>query len=211
MGVQQSREELISHLREQVGFLRVSCNAVDDGNVSEGKRIAVTLRVLLHESVRSRSLLEQLGLIANMEFFGTAGSICLGEVMTQHGLIGIVIEKGQAKYRAPLGDRPPHMFSWNKFEDWWKQPVFLDRDGRRISREQLVLSVANKDGGAHVDPVLNKEYAELTRANSLDWRVVSGKKEEAMGPNPALLSVRQMAFEVLTSLERHVPEIIKEE
>lgn len=206
MAIKQSRDELLSHLREQIGFLRASCKAVDEGLIAEAKRIAAALRLLLHDTGRSQSLLGQLGIL-KVEFFGTAGSIHPLENLTQHSLLGIEMTASAARYRAPLADRPPHKLSWMNFEDWWNQPVFLDRQKRVYSRKELVLSVANQDGGVHVDPTLDDTYADLTRGHSVGWTVNLGGREEPMGPSPALLSLRQIGFEVLTTIERHVPEI----
>lgn len=55
------------------------------------------------------------------------------------------------------------------FADWWTQPVFVDQSGRKLTRKDLVMTAANQDGGAHVDPALNASYAELAKKNSLGW------------------------------------------
>jgi hypothetical protein len=57
----QTREDLVAHLREQYGFLAVSCELFDQGNEAEAKRIAVAIRTLVHDTPASHSLLEQLG------------------------------------------------------------------------------------------------------------------------------------------------------
>ena len=56
----QSINELKKHLKEQIYFLKRSSESFDNGYESEGKRLAVTLRVLLHDSNKSTSLLSQL-------------------------------------------------------------------------------------------------------------------------------------------------------
>jgi hypothetical protein len=53
--------DLQAHLDEQLGFLERSAAAFDQGYEDEAKRLAVTLRVLLHETTQSHSLLVQLG------------------------------------------------------------------------------------------------------------------------------------------------------
>jgi hypothetical protein len=204
--IPQSRDDLLRHLREQVGFLRASCRAVDEGNIAEGRRIAVTLRLLLHDTAKSSSLLSQLGMKGN-PFFGTAGEILPGQLLTESSLLQLEICGGKGKYRAPLKDRPSFKFRWLNFDEWWSQPVFLDNKKRRLSRRDLVLSVADQDGGAHVDAELNEVYGDLSRRHSVDWKQVSFGKEEPVGPDVALLSLRQIGFEVLETLERYVPEL----
>jgi hypothetical protein len=58
MKVKQIQQELIEHLKEQIGFLLSSSQSFDAGYASEGKRIAVVLRVLLHDTNKSQSLLK---------------------------------------------------------------------------------------------------------------------------------------------------------
>lgn len=59
----QTDPELMNHLYEQMAFLKRSAEHYDAGEFSEAKRLAATLRVLLHDTDRSVSLLSQLGQI----------------------------------------------------------------------------------------------------------------------------------------------------
>jgi hypothetical protein len=43
-----TRDEPVSHLREQLEFLRRSAEAYDDGAEGEAKRLATVIRVLVH-------------------------------------------------------------------------------------------------------------------------------------------------------------------
>ena len=58
--VPQSESDLRQHLVEQLGFLRRSAEAYDSGLVDEAKRLAVTIRILVHDTEKSKSLLGQL-------------------------------------------------------------------------------------------------------------------------------------------------------
>jgi hypothetical protein len=69
--VRQTPDELQEHLRDQLGFLRRSCQGFDGGEVSEAKCIAAALRLLLHQTAGpsgSHALLEQLGVLRTMRF-----------------------------------------------------------------------------------------------------------------------------------------------
>ena len=55
-----TRPDLDELLREQIGFLERSSAAYDEGYHDEAKRIAVVVRVLLHDTQSSHSLFEQL-------------------------------------------------------------------------------------------------------------------------------------------------------
>ena len=54
--------ELTPQLEEQLGFLLSSMDAFDAGAKGEAKRMAVALRILLHDRRQSASLLGQVGL-----------------------------------------------------------------------------------------------------------------------------------------------------
>lgn len=83
-------------------------------------------------------------------------------------------------------------------DDWWTEIVYqIGAEG--ISRKKLVLSAADKDGGAHVDKTLNPEYEALTRGV---WTVGYTAKEvdvEFPLPNSHLADLREMAYELLNS------------
>lgn len=55
------RRDLAVKLREQLEFIERSCSAYDEGHRSEAIRIAVAIRVLLHDSRTSTSLMKHLG------------------------------------------------------------------------------------------------------------------------------------------------------
>lgn len=52
---------LVEHLREQMRFIESSAAAYDNGFEGEGKRLATVLRVLMHDTSGSHSVLGQLG------------------------------------------------------------------------------------------------------------------------------------------------------
>ena len=45
--------------------------------------------------------------------------------------------------------------------DWWRQIIYVVRQGSILRRRDLVLAASNKDGGAHVDANLTPEYETL--------------------------------------------------
>ena len=81
------------------------------------------------------------------------------------------------------------------FGMWWNKKVY-----RRLSRGDLVAGLANQDGGAHVDASLTDAYADLTRRNGLGWEYDTTPFEG----NAARASMRQMTWELLTTLETQV-------
>jgi hypothetical protein len=71
----------------------------------------------------------------------------------------------------------------------------------KFNRRELVLALENKDGGAHIDPELDQTYADLTRNNSVGWVFSNGTDERPMA-GVELYSVRQIAFEIIKSIEQ---------
>jgi len=199
---QLTEADLKAHLDEQLGFLQRSSDAYDEGFDGEAKRLAVTLRVLLHDTARSRSLLSQLGL-KGTNFFDTAGEPIAGNLVPEHNLIAIESGLGPPRY-VPLLDG--HLTSMTPFERWWNTQVFIDRDKRGLTRRDLVLIAADKDGGAHVDATLSGTYADLSRQNSMGYQTHPIHDGKAL-QNPERAVIRQIAHEVLKTLR---PEYSKE-
>jgi hypothetical protein len=124
------------------------------------------------------------------------------------GLILMEGGPGGWKYVPPLNDGPPTRYNCGKvpFDDWWNKIVFADQFKNKFTRRDLILAVCNKDGGAHVDPSLDKAYAELTRSGSLGWKFFVNGVEQEPATKPELASIRQIAHEVLKSLKDEFPE-----
>jgi hypothetical protein len=195
--IKQTHDELLLQLTEQLHFLINDCKNFDSGDVTIAKRIAVILRVLLHDTNTSISLLGQLNL-KKACFYSTTKGVDVANILTQASLLILKVGNGVSKYEVPFDNRPPHQFSWMSFDDWWNQNVFLDNKRRIISRKKLITYVANQDGGAHVDPELDEVYYDLSRKNSITWLDTFNNP---LGPNPVLLSIRQIAYEVITTLK----------
>jgi len=134
----------------------------------------------------------------NANFVSTALPHSPQNVNTHGGLIVIASAGKESKYIAML-DEAMH-FDWLPFDDWWNQTVFIDDQKRILSRKQLVLTAANQDGGAHVDPSLDETYANLSRNNSLKWVAVENGNEYSI-PKPERAAIRQITHEVLRTLK----------
>jgi hypothetical protein len=193
------RAELHAHLAEQLQFLEASAASFDAGFYGEFKRLAVTIRVLVHDTQASHSLLRQLGM-KDIKFTDTCPVNPPGNLMSFHGLAAVTFDSPKNSYAAMLDDVPPSELREVAFEEWWNKVICIDKNKETLSRRQLILSAANQDGGAHVDPALDSTYAELKK-NSLGWIGIdaSGANYPLEGAERA--SVRQIAHEVLKTLK----------
>jgi hypothetical protein len=192
--IPQSDADLQGHLQDHLGFLSSSSDAFDAGQVGEAKRLAVSLRVLFHDTAQSHSLLGQLNRLG-ANFISSAIPHEVGNVATHGGLIMTAMSRTGSTYYAPLDGAA---FSrWLPFAEWWSEPVFVDSQKATLTRGGLILAVANQDGGAHVDPRLSETYARLSRHNSMGWVQMP---TAVPIPNPERAAIRQIAHETLKTL-----------
>jgi len=209
--MKRTEDELKSELNKQIGYLQRSCADFDKGEESEAPRIAVTLRVLLHDTSASISLLKQLGVKDKMQYLDSASPIDpkpTGEthqgrrVMSVSGLPGLVAispTRQGFKFLAPL-DISPLAAGYIDFDSWWTEENIPGHEKRRHSRKWLITEMANKDGGAHVAPEVTLAYKELNNS-SLGHTVIANGIEGYIN-SPAAVSVRQVAWEVLESIKQ---------
>lgn len=196
---QVTPEELQAHLGEQMEFIKASSRSFDEGFLGEGKRLAATIRVLVHDTAQSKSLLGLLNVKQSLLFMDTAPRLNRANLAPTWGLPMMDVgNRTASRFFAPLGVLPPSRIHPPKlFDAWWSDPVTKDQEGREFCRKDFVMTVANKEGGAHIDPVLSPRWMALTRHNSLGVNYVlsEGNRREVEG-DLALQSVRQIAYEI---------------
>lgn len=214
MRYRQSEGELKQHLQEQIEFLLASSRAYDEGNKAEAKRLALHLRILLHDTSQSDSLLRQLGK-KDIHFYDTMyGTHIVPEkssddrVMTRTGEMAATMIGGGEVLVLPkcAADDGDSFRGKNPFDVWWNAVIYLAAD-KPFTRRSLILDVANKDGGAHVSPTLKQDYADLTRHNLQGLAKVDKHGVDALDP-PVSACIRQITFEVLKTLAEEYPEYL---
>jgi hypothetical protein len=210
--VTQSKTDLRSHLREQLEFICKSCSEYDNGNTAEAKRIAASLRLMLHDAKNSRSLFSQLNL-KSIGFLDTALPIADDEKRVVLAFLQTKITINEditvnGKHHPLLEHRPANWPRAKKrlFPDWWNQTVLTDMQGARFSRRMLVMAVANTDGGAHVDPKIDASYAALSRQNSIGYAVGTNDDIQPID-KVELACIRQIAYELTQSVSDRHPEL----
>ena len=208
--VKRSRADLQRELTDQLRLLRHECEQYDRGFEAIAKRLALSLRVLLHHQGQSRALLDQLGLRSG-RFLDTAGPLSTANLLSEHGLVAMELRPDGARYLALVATGGiPERERMIPFVDWWNTPVLKDAKGRTFSRRELVQEVADTDGGAHVDPELTEAYTALSRQNSIGWVFEHEAKSEPFTNRPELACIRQIAHELLITLSRSNPSLAVE-
>lgn len=188
-----------SHLRKQLGFLQRSCAAYDDGHADEAIRIATVIRVLIHNTSNSTSLLQHLN-ATNIALRSTPGEPPSPQVVMYFGLGLFAMGNGASSYRPQLGDGPP-ISRLVPTAEWWDEVVYVIDPTTRLRRRDIVLAAANKDGGAHVDSKLTPLYEALSRDGALGSFGYSAPDGNYTQPisDAHLVALRQMGWELLNS------------
>ena len=215
--IKRSEQDLLEALRQQFELLKTACAGYDDGNDLEVLNIATRLRVILHGP---GSLVGQLHLAKRLKFRDTSThrldperNICVAN-------IGLKLTVGVGAKWIPLLDgwpeghpKPPRQ----RFNTWWGEAILpssspdgLDRTPR-YARRDLVLAIANQDGGAHVGH-RDANYDRLTKDHftyEFAWRTAEGETSfQPVQGNPANVCVRQIGHEVLRTLELDLPAVL---
>lgn len=187
-----------SHLARQLAFLKRSCEAYDVGATDEAIRMATIIRVLVHNTKASTSLLKHLNattidLITSTEDPPPNTFYFLG--------LGIMRISGdnESKYFASLDfDLATKLVPVSK---WWDQTVFILDPQTVLSRRKIVLSAANQDGGTHVDAKLSREYEALSTDGTIGHFTYTHGDKEFQQPITEVhfVAIRQMAYELLSS------------
>lgn len=219
--VDRTYSELLTKLRSQVGFLQRSAEDFDAGHLDEGERLANQVRLLLHDTDSSHSLLRQLGVKTGLRYTDTA--IHCGEQETKH-LGGNLYSATIKKHAGLVSMRPMETGSWAyvpvldpegdrinppaAFDSWWRSPFLKDATGYAIARSAVILFVANKDGGSHVDKALPETFHRLLSGSGLGFQVVSEDGEAADIPGIVMATTRQISYELLDTMRRDLPNFI---
>ena len=176
-----STTQLLEKVVIQKGFLDASILAYDGGVETESLRMAVAVRVLVHHTKNSHALLAQLSDLNALALPNTGKAfgpdkevLPNGKILVHAGvkfrLARIRMSQGAVKFIPKLdeiADAPMVGFS-----EWWGTPVLRQRGprieapSRELSRKDVVLGLANMEGGAHVDPNPRFKWWMATRSGA---------------------------------------------
>lgn len=189
--------ELIKHLKEQCDFLSTSGDLFDQGNLSEAKRIATQIRILVYHTRNCKSLLEQL-----KENFGveikilshTSNNLLEGTIF--YAGLTVQLNTEGVQY-IPMVDLSHPALKEVSVEDWWNEIIII-LNGENYTRNEILLGIANKDGGAHIDPKLEQRYFKLTR----EVKIFESNGQINMGKFELILA-RESGFYLLLALKKY--------
>lgn len=184
---------LKDQLRRQLRFIETSGTHFDDGNDDESIRVAMAIRVMLHNTRKSTSLLTQLGANDRVKLLSTVGAIAVPAKGCADG-VSDIFGGGRRLVNPRLGRHSGAAFV--DVPSWWNQ-IFLARDGIAASRQSAVLMATNKDGGAHVDEDIGPIGALLRDGGFWTDGVMHGQSVDLSDIH--LVALRQFGYELLNS------------
>lgn len=191
-------------LATQLRYIQRSCEAFDRGHWDEAIRIATQLRVIFNSGGGSKkSLLQHLGVNRSLKLLSTCGGAPPEAIMYRGMGSYQYSSDGTTRvdsFYPPLDDTP-HAYEM-KFHEWWDQVVYvLPPKATRLRRRDIVLTAANKDGGAHFDENLTPGYEQLAAPGTGGrWvSVVDGVEQITDFIGTHFVCLRQMGYEVLHS------------
>jgi hypothetical protein len=189
------RRDLPERLGEHLDWLRASAERFDVGKVSEAKRIATSIRSLVHSTEASVSLLSQMKLRESMTWRSSVEMVHADG--TTHA-DGLWVSVPDTPGFTPLRRWPEYT---TDFETWWNGSLGTIGDVR-LSRYYFVWHAANIDGGAHVDPLIPDHYRSLSRQGGLrPLRVNSAGNAYPDWSDPTPSALRTICTEIVLSIE----------
>lgn len=193
----RTRRDLLERYAEQIDWMRASAERFDAGVESEAKRIATIIRTLVHNTAISTSLLSQLGIQNEMQWWSTVPSVEQGDAPGTGGLwVSVPHEPG---YR-PIKGKYPYPLT---FDAWWSDPVVRTTVGA-YCRSDFILHSVNFDGGAHIDPELPAAYESLSRNGGFrPARINSVGQSYSDSSDPIPSAIRTIAGELYISVNQH--------
>jgi hypothetical protein len=185
-------------LQTQLRLIESACRNYDTGLQEAALHIAVALRVLIHETSKSHSLLGQLALRYSVKLLSTFPELKIendtsDNVLTETITFGVGI--GPFGFQPPLGNSPDKHYLL--VDGWWNEIVHEFR--QRFSRGDIILTAANQDGGAHIAPNPRQKTILLRGSLGTLTTTTSRGTQRRELTNPHFSLIRQFGFEILNS------------
>lgn len=191
--------KFLESLKVHLAFLARSCELYDQGHKEEALRLAVSLRVIFHDTKQSTSLLQYTNLKDKIKLISTFVSPkSMGDKfgnVNWHTVIPLMLTSNGVEAPTSSWDVQSTLF----INDWWNEEIWLENQ-LKLSRKDIVLSAANQDGGAHLDANPSTKTRSLKAGPTVTVKI-NGKLVENGLTNHHYPIIRQISYEVLKSNE----------
>lgn len=190
-----SNKDFIENFMIQLKLIKNSCDLYDKGDEFEAIHLASNLRVLLHDKNRNVSLFEHLEIKHKVKYLSTTLDFQPANLMSHFGLGYIRTTNIQSEYKPNL-DLDYSRSKLLNFDEWWNEIILSDTN-EFVSRKDVILGIADKEGGAHIDSEIDDVQRKFSKENGLGWE----SNGVPILTNTYYVSLRVIAQEILESLK----------
>jgi len=194
-------------LEEQRHLLGKSVKEFASGDFAEAVRVAIAIRVLLHETGSCKPLLGQLTPnylqleILDSKPVERDEKLPIGTHKTVVMSVPISLKiSEQGVFLNPELDS--EFFAPSILGKWWNRPSLILPGIGGLNRREIVLGLADKEGGANVDVNLSPRYRQLIESKQFQLR---WSKEGVTAINLSRYMTAQAGVELLRCLNQNFP------
>jgi hypothetical protein len=197
-------------LKQQLILLKNSFRMFDCGSFEEYLRIAQIVRILVHDTNHSKSLLFQMNIKDNINYINVHNrnenhSFTKYQRKKSDGYVFIksgFANPGQIT-RSIRSSEMNH--STMNFEDWWINDNLLEFDKKNWNRKMLILSTANTLGGAHIDDTIESDLVIIYKEKNIFEIIEINQKTLIREIRGDVLKsiIRQIGYEIFESIKQH--------
>src|SRR5215467_14099000 len=120
--MERPKENSLAKLKEQFEFLRNSVRAFYDGHLAESVRIALAIRILVHETPKCKPLLKQVRADSlNLQIKGQVG---YAKAPDEEKIFSFAVSVRMGPILAPAVDLNSSHYKLCSVATWWNRPVF---------------------------------------------------------------------------------------
>lgn len=207
MNSDSDQPDFYEQLCDQLELLEQGIKTFDEHGDVHALHLAVTLRVLFHNTNKSTSLLRHLN-SENLALHSSCGDgLSKDEVMRARasGRFTFIFDMEFSTSGARPHLQPSRGFV--PLARWWDDEIVYSDDQVFLTRKEVVLALANKDGGAHVGDRLTPRVKALkSGVGTFDIRTSNGELRSIELKNHHRRVVRLIAEEVLLSMDFRPPK-----
>lgn len=209
-----SNEDLKEQLNNQIKLLNKNINDYDSGFNESAITISTICRIILHDTNNSKSLLTNLNIKKDLKFVTGINSYMPSNMVPFSKNVGIknTIKKDTSQLTY-YSITPKYKQIFNTisvdFDLWWNEIILRDSDHNLYTRKQIVLFVANKYGGAHIDNKIPDYFYNLEKNNKMGWKAIINNKTYPAENSPLFPLLRTIGFDLLLSLDTSLTCIYK--
>lgn len=212
MSVRKEPNYVFKKLRSFYKFLCDLLQQIDKLGLDDEQRemravtIAALIRTLLCDSGRNKSVLSQLGIKERLLFMPTCadGQIDIASNLAPSYLLVDCQITSDGLY---VSYKKPTHFSHRLnvfFNHWWNE-IVVDTKGEkpiRLSREKIVMTLCDKEGGAHLDPEFTDDYYDVNY--SFGYKIIKENGEECVLKNNVFAETTiVIAYELLNAISTY--------